>query len=261
MEARVARISVAPVKSFGLAHPDQVMVEAGGVIGNRRFWLCDETGALYAGKRDGSMLRILVDWDESTRRLTLNFPSGERVEGIVELGEPIDAHLYRQPRPSHRVIGPWEEAISRYVGRPLTFLWADEGAVDRTPNGGTISLVSLASLERLRNEAGVDVAIDGRRFRMLFEIDGVGPHEEDEWIGLEVQIGEATVGFNGDIGRCVVTSRDPDTGVIDVPTLATLASYRREGRSEDLPFGIYGAVLVPGRVRVGDTATPGKPGG
>jgi hypothetical protein len=256
VEPRVVRISVAPVKSLGLVHPDEVVLETGGVVGNRRFWLRDDQGALYAGKRDGSIMRIRPDWDETTRRLALTFPDGETVEGVVELGEPIDAQLYRLPRPSHRIIGPWEEAISRYVGRQLELLWADEGAVDRTPEGGTVSLVSRASLERMREEIGAEDAVDGRRFRMLFEIDGVDAHEEDSWIGTEVRIGEATVAFNGDIGRCIVTSRDPDTGVVDLPTLVTLASYRREGVSEPLPFGVYGAVLVSGRVRVGDIAKP-----
>ena len=257
MAPRVVRISVAPVKSLGLVHPEEVTLEPGGVTGNRRFWLRDEQGALYAGKRDGSMMRIRPEWDESTRRLALTFPDGERIEGIVELGDEIETNLYSWHRlPSRKVLGPWEAAISEYVGRPLEFLWADEGAVDRTPRGGTVSLVSRASLDRLREEAGVDDAIDGRRFRMLFEIDGVDPHEEDAWIGAEVRIGEATVTFNGDIGRCVVTSRDPDTGVVDLPTLVTLAAYRRDGVSESLPFGVYGAVLVPGRVSVGDIAKP-----
>ena len=250
---RVVRISLAPVKSLGLVHPDEVMLERGGVIGDRRFWLRDEQGALYAGKRDGTMMRIRPEWDEATRRLALTFPDGEHAEGIVELGEPVDAELYRLPRPSRRVIGPWQEAISQFVGRPLELLWADDGAVDRALRGGTVSLVSRASLGRLGEEAGVGDDVDGRRFRMLFEIDGVGAHEEDAWIGSEVRIGEATIRVNGDIGRCVVTSRDPDTGVIDLPTLVTLASYRPDGATEQLPFGIYGSVLSPGPVRVGAT--------
>ena len=252
MGARVTRISTAPVKSLGLAHPAEVMLGHGGVVGDRRFWLRDEMGALYGGKRDGTMLRIHPEWNEETRQLALTFPDGERVEEVVRLGEPVDAELYRVPRAAHRVLGPWEEAISRSVGRPLTLLWADEGAVDRTPQGGAVSLVSHASLERLRKEAGTEDPIDGRRFRMLFEIDGVQAHEEDGWIGSEVRIGEATVVFNGDIGRCVVTSRDPDTGVIDLPTLVTLVGYRPEGRTEQLPFGVYGSVVAPGRVRIGD---------
>jgi uncharacterized protein len=257
VESRVVRISIAPVKSLGLVHPAEVMLDAGGVTGDRRFWLLEGNGALYCGKRNGRLQTIHPEWDESTRRLALSFPDGARVEGLVELGEPVAAELYRLPRPSHRVIGPWQEAISRYCGTPLTLLWADHGAVDRTPEGGTVSLVSQASLERLREEAGVEDELDGRRFRMLFEIDGVAGHEEDSWIGREARIGEATVRFNGDIGRCVVTSRDPDTGEIDVPTLVTLAKYRPEGVSEPLPFGVYGSVVVPGRVAVGDAVLAG----
>jgi uncharacterized protein YcbX len=244
------------VKSLALVHPDEATLERGGVAGDRRFWLRDGDGALYAGKRDGAMLRIRPEWDEATRRLALTFPDGGYVEGIVELGGPVDALLYRRPRPSRRVLGPWQEAISEFVGRPLELLWADDGAVDRTPEGGTVSLVSRGSLERLRKEIGLGGEVDARRFRMLFEIDCVAPHEEDRWIGAEVRIGEATILVNGDVGRCVITSRDPDTGVVDLPTLVTLASYRAQGVTEHLPFGVYGSVLVPGRVRVGDATSP-----
>jgi len=59
---------------------------------------------------------------------------------------------------------------------------------------------------QLSYEAAVAGAIDGRRFRMLFEIDGVPQHEEDEWLGTQVSIGDATIVLNGDVGRCVVTS-------------------------------------------------------
>ena len=252
---RVVRISVAPVKSLGLLHPEEVELGPNGVVGNRRFWLRDGDGRLYAGKRDGALLQIRPDWDEESRRLTLTFPEGDVVDGVVELDGEVAADMYSwHTVASRRVRGPWEAAISDFVGRPLELLWADAGAVDRTPRGGTVSVVSRASLDRLRDEAGLEEDIDGRRFRMLFEIDGVDAHEEDEWIGANVRIGDATVVFNGDIGRCVITSRDPDTGVVDVPTLVTLAAYRREGVTEDLPFGVYGAVDEPGRVRVGDIA-------
>lgn len=253
MSAFVARISLAPVKALGLVHPDEVELGADGVVGNRRFLLYDEDGRLYNGKRDGSMVQIRPEWDEATRRLALVFPDGERVEGIVELGDEVAKKLYGLQLPSRLVRGPWQEAISQFVGRPLTLLWAEDGAVDRAPRGGSVSLVSRASLERLGEEAGAEAPVDGRRFRMLFEIDGVAAHEEDEWLGERVQLGGATVVLNGDVGRCVVTSHDPDTGVTDLDTLGTLARYRPEGAAEQLPFGVYGSVVVPGRVRVGDS--------
>ena len=121
--------------------------------------------------------------------------------------------MYGDPIPSRHVVGPWQDALSDFAGEPLTLLWADECVPDRSRRGGTISLVSRGSLERLREEAGVEAPVDGRRFRMLFEIDGVGAHEEDEWLDTEVRVGDAVLRLNGDVGRCVVTSHDPDSGV------------------------------------------------
>jgi uncharacterized protein YcbX len=249
-------MSVAPVKSLGLVHPDEIELESHGVRGNRRFWLVDADGRLFNGKLGGSVVRIRPEWDESTKVLALTFPNGDRVEGAVELGASVDAAMYRHPHPSRRVVGPWEDAISEFVGRPLTLLWAEQHAVDRGYRGGTVSLVSRGSLGRLSEEAAADQPVDGRRFRMLFEIDGVPAHEEDEWLDTQVRIGDATILLNGDVGRCVVTSQDPDTGVTTLDTLGTLAAYRRDGRNEPLPFGVYGSVVVPGRVRVGDAVQP-----
>jgi len=118
--------------------------------------------------------------------------------------------------------------------------------------GGSVSLVSRGSLARLAAEADSPEPLDGRRFRMLFEVDGLLPHEEDTWMGSDVAIGDAVIRVNGDIGRCVVTSHDPDTGVTTVDTLGALARYRRVGVVEPLPLGVYGSVVTPGRVAVGD---------
>ena len=252
MEARVERISIAPVKSLGLAHPETVELEAGGVRGDRRFWLVDEDGRLYNNKRNGPMVTIRPTWDEVTRELSLEFPDGTRVAGVVELGEPIHAVLYGRPHASRRVVGPWEEAISAHVERPLTLLWSEEHATDRGPAGGVVSLVSRGSLERLREESAAALPVDGRRFRMTFEISGVPAHAEDGWIGGSVRIGSAAIGITGDVGRCLVTSHDPDTGVTDLDTLGTLTRYRRDGHTEPLPFGVYCSVATPGRVSVGD---------
>jgi uncharacterized protein YcbX len=265
VEGRVTRISIAPVKALGLVHPEQVELTPDGVAGDRRFWLLDEDGRLYNNKRDGPLVRIAPSWDEKTRELTLTFPDGRVVSGTVEPGEPVDAVLYGRPHPSRRVPGPWQEALSAAAGRPLTLLWSESHATDRGAAGGTVSLVSQGSLERLREVAEAAAPVDGRRFRMLLEIDGVPPHAEDAWIGSDVEAGSAVLAVNGDIGRCLVTSHDPDTGVADLDTLGALARYRREGVVEPLPLGVYGTVSVAGAVRVGDPvravrARAGAPG-
>jgi len=252
VEGRVVRISIAPVKALALNHPDEVELGPAGVAGDRRFLLYTADGRLVSDKTHPALMRVRADWDEAAGRLALAFPDGETVAGDVELGEPLEVVMHRQPHATRLVLGPWQEALSRYAGEQLTFLRSESGAVDRGVRGGAVTIVSRRSLERLRKEAGERRPVDGRRFRMLLEIDGVGEHEEDEWIGRRVRVGEAVVAPTGDVGRCAITTLDPDTGLRDLDTLGVLAQYRCEGRTEPLPFGVHGAVVEPGRVRIGD---------
>jgi uncharacterized protein YcbX len=254
---RVARICIAPVKSLHVVNPDEIELTHAGVVGDRRFWLVDSNRRLVNGKGRPELMRVRPEWDEASRRLALAFPDGSVVEGEAEPGEPFVAELYGTPHPSRLVPGSWQEALSEFAGEPLTLLWSEGGAQDRgNDRGGWASLVSRGSLDQLGAEAGAKEQVDGRRFRMLFEIDGVEPHEEDSWLGKRVAIGEAVIAPLGDVGRCVVTTCDPDTGVSDLDTLKLLAGYRREGVVEPLPFGVYCDVAVPGRVRVADAVRP-----
>jgi len=92
--------------------------------------------------------------------------------------------------------------------------------------------------------------LDPRRFRMLVELDGLDPFEEDTWSGAVVRVGAATLRFGGGVPRCVMTTLHPDTGVQDVDTLAMLAVDRTiDGK---LRLGVYGDVLEPGVIGLGD---------
>jgi uncharacterized protein len=248
----VVRISIAPVKALGLVHPESVELGPQGVAGDRRFWLVDASGRLVNNRRHGRLMQVRPVWDEDTRRLELAFPGGEIVAGVVGLGEAVAVELHHEDHASRRVLGPWEDALSDYAGEPLQLLWSESGAADRGARGGGVSVISRGSLERLRAELGAAAPVDGRRFRMLFEIDGVPAHAEDDWIGSRIVVGEAEIDVGGDVGRCAITTLDPDRGTRDLDTLGALAGYRREGRFEPLPIGVYGAVATPGRVRVGD---------
>jgi uncharacterized protein YcbX len=88
---------------------------------------------------------------------------------------------------------------------------------------------------------------------MLIEVDGVEPHGEDAWIDREITVGEARLRVRGHVGRCATTTRSPDTGEVDYPTLKLLATYRRDlETTEPLAFGVHGEVVRGGTVRLGD---------
>src|SRR5207248_3786124 len=155
------------------------------------------------------------------------FPDGQVVDGEVRHDGDIEARFFSGILRGRLVSGPWSEAITDYAGQPLRLVEAgDAGAVDRGSLGAA-SLISRASLARLASVGGCD-GVDSRRFRMLIEVDGVEAHAEDQWVGRALRVGQALLRFEGHVGRCLITSRDPETGAIDLPTLDILREYRRD---------------------------------
>jgi uncharacterized protein len=257
----VSRISIAPVKGLALVHPDKVTLEETGVVANRRFHIVDAEGRRYNQLRNGHLVRIKPEYDPESERLTLHFPDGTVADGTVEPGREITTDFYGRPVEGRIVVGPWSEALSRWAGRPLRLVQSPPGrAVDR--RRGDVSLISTASLAELARHGGQS-EVDGRRFRMLFELDDCEPHEEDRWVKRRLRIGEALVYLRNDVGRCAITTQNPETGVPDFDTLRTLSAYRQltenESGKKHIPFGVFGEVVEPGRVALGDRAEAVEP--
>jgi uncharacterized protein YcbX len=249
----LVRISTTPVKSLLLHHPDEIELEPFGVARDRRFYLIREDGRLLAGLHHGPLALVRADWDPGPDRLTLTFPEGEVVEDDVRLGEPVLTDFWGHRVEGRLVVGPWSEALSEFAGRPVRLVKTDvrAGGVDAEP----LTLVSSESVAELARRAGLD-AVDARRFRMLLEIEGCAPHEEDTWSGRHLRIGDAVVEIGGPVPRCATTTRDPDTGMRDLDTLRASAAYRGKRDGKKIDFGVYAQVVRPGRVRVGDPVEP-----
>jgi uncharacterized protein YcbX len=247
----VTALSVTPVKAMRLQNVDSIELTRTGAVGNRRFFVIDERGRMINSKSLGELQTVVANSYDGSLRLA--FPDGHEVQAPIALGEAVTARFFSGEVEGRLVEGPWAQALSEHLGRTVALIEA-EGSVDRGAVGAA-SLISRASLDRLASEAAVQT-LDARRFRMLIEIDGVGAHEEDSWVGSVFQIGAAAVRWRGHVGRCLITSRDPDSGVVDLPTLDILRDYRGAlPTTEPLPFGIYGEVVQEGTVRVGDELT------
>jgi len=251
----IAWIATAPVKGLRLEHVDEVDLTEAGPAGDRRFFLVDENERLVNAKGLGVLQQVRASYDESTRTLTVRMPDGRELADVVELDGELGANFWGVTKPARRVLGPWSDALSDLAGRHLELVMPDGPAPDRLRSGAA-TLLSTSSLRALAGELGVE-QVDGRRFRMHFGIDGVEAHAEDGWLGRRVRLGEAVVIPQGNVGRCAVTTQNPETGSPDLDTLKALARYRGDVETtEPLPFGIYASVAQPGRVRVGDPVEP-----
>ena len=253
---KVAWLHVAPVKGLAIESRDQIELGPSGVAEDRLFCLMGEDGHMLNGKRLAPVTTIGAHFDPPTDRLELRLPTGARVSATVRVAEEVAVTMYGGHVGRGRVVeGPWAAALSEQLGRPIRLVRFDRpgSGHDRAGAGAGATLLSIASLERLADEAGVDGPVDPRRFRMLIGIEGATAHGEDGWIGKRVRVGEAVVVPGGNVGRCRVTTMDPDTGVRDLDTLDVLARYRGAVRSsEELSFGVWARIERAGRVALGD---------
>lgn len=236
----------------------EVQVGPIGILGDRRFLLVDPSSRLVAGKRLGPLATVVPKVGHDPETLSLRLPDGSVTSAAVEPGRPVKAILYGEERPAHELDGPFSAWLSEWAGQPLRLLRMDEegGGIDRLPEGGGFTIISRGSLRALAEAAGLDEPLDPRRFRMSAVVDGTGPYREEGWLGHRVRLGEVVVALHGNVGRCAVTTHDPDTGRRSLDTLQLLAETRSDvPTTEALPFGVWGTVLEPGLIRVGDEVT------
>jgi uncharacterized protein YcbX len=110
------------------------------------------------------------------------------------------------------------------------------------------SIIGLASVRELERKIGRPV--DPRRFRANFYFDGGKPWQEFDWVGREIQLGGVRLRIVKTIDRCPATDVDPDSGARDMTIPVTL-----KRAFDHINMGIYGDVLNPGHVAIGDTIT------
>ncbi|MEX2275099.1 MAG: MOSC domain-containing protein [Actinomycetota bacterium] len=250
----VARLNVTPVKSTGLDHPDRIVIEPRGALGNREFVFIQDDGERLSGISKAPLMGIHSSYDPDSDHLALLLPDGRIIEGSAQPTGPIlDVTFYGGVVHPVRVLAPeLAGAASGLVSRPLRLARLVDPATHTI--GDPVSLLSGDSVRTVADRAGLD-GIDARRFRMLIEIEGTQPFEEESWSGMTLGVGDAELLVTRPVSRCVMTTMHPDTGAQDVPVLDLLAQHKGRGADGKLNIGVYADVVRPGTVRVGDRVT------
>jgi hypothetical protein len=209
---------VFPVKSLDASHPDAVEITAGGTFALDRAYaiVARESGEPYDpdeasphgdyvnGKRTAAVHRLRSAFDPEAETVTL------RVAGAT------DAERFDIPSPE---LDTW---LSDYFDEPVSVRAEPVGGHPDHRHLGLTgpSVISTATLREVASWFETDtIDIDSirRRFRANVEVDGVPPFWEDR---LFADHGEAVAFRIGNVRlhgvepceRCVVPTRDPDTG-------------------------------------------------
>jgi len=247
----VSQLAIAPVKGMRLQRASEIQLGPHGITGDREFLVIGADGQLLLTGRTPGLVQIEPAWDRKRNVLTLAFPDGGLVQDTPEPGAPATTRMYDgREIPGWIIPGPLGAALSGYLGRPVhLFKRAPEHiGTDDEP----VTLMSDASLQALA--AAFDgTAPDPRRFRMTITIAGTDAWAEHSWRGQKVSIGEVDLRVIEPVPRCVVTTRNPESGATDARILHALARLRGKN---DITFGVWCEVLRPGDIHVGDAVMP-----
>ena len=255
MPVTVSQLAIAPVKGMRLHGTNEIRLGPNGVTGDREFLVVGEGGELLLTGRVPALLQIEPAWDGVRGVLALRFPDGNVVQDTPEPGASATTRMYDGREIPGRIIpGPLSTALSGYLSREVYLFRREPEHMGHDDQ--PVTLMSEASLKALAPEFN-GTAPDPRRFRMTITVTGTDAWAEHGWGGQEVSIGEATVRVIAPVPRCVVTTRNPDSGATDARVLHALARLRGKN---DITFGVWCDIVRPGRIHVGDLVIGPEPG-
>jgi len=243
----VSRLAIAPVKGMRLQCTSEVQLGQHGVTGDREFLVIGENGELLQTGQTPALLQIEPAWDRVRNVLTLGFPHGDVVQDRPEPGAAATTRMYDgREIPGWIIPGPLGAALSGYLGQPVHLF---KRAPEHIGNDDQpVTLMSEASLQALAPELN-GTAPDPRRFRMTITVTGTDAWAEHTWCGQTVTIGEVVLRVIAPVPRCVVTTRNPESGATDARVLHALARLRGK---KDITLGVWCDIFRPGRIHVGD---------
>lgn len=200
---RLARIAIFPVKSLGREERHVAEIVDGALAGDRVYAVVDADGDYVNGKRTRRVHRLQSSFDAASETLELAGPDARtatyRLDDEADraaLADRLSAYFDVDARLRHDAAGGFPD--------------------DTSASGPTV--VSTGTLREAASwYDGIDVAGMRRRLRANLEVDGVPPFWEDRLFTrpgevVRFEVGDVRLEGVNPCQRCVVPSRDPDTG-------------------------------------------------
>lgn len=215
-----------PVKSMAADSLDAAYVGWNGVQGDRRFAFvrpdAQNSGFPWLTLRENAAMAFY--------------------RPRIEDGDDPERSAVRVRTPSGVERDVTDPALGAELGEGAKVIRIERGTFDSLP----LSLITMATVRYLCEQ--MDVAVEPMRFRpnLVIETNDTVPFAEDDWVGHELQIGEAVFRVDRRDPRCVIVNLDPHTGERNARLVKWLGAHR------DRCAGVYGSIAAQGDVRCGD---------
>ena len=218
---QLRRIQIFPIKSLDGIAIEEARITSGGILENDRIYaIMDNDGEVVNGKRTAQVHQLRCAFDSAIKEVRL-WPNGHAPTQF-RLDDP-------------RVINQW---LSEFFGFPVTLRHDSEKGFpdDRDAFGPTItSENSLRAIEQWYPELQLESI--RRRFRANLELAEGKAFCEDELFGepnalKPFQIGAVKFLGHNPCQRCVVPTRDPESGEPIAGFQKTFMRMRKENMPE-----------------------------
>jgi uncharacterized protein YcbX len=201
-EIRLARIEIFPIKSLDGLCLTESSINEGGILENDRVYaIFDDDGAVVNGKRTARVHDLRCEYAPSVREVSL-WEQGLTSRSTFSLGER----------------GPIDRWLSEFFGFDVQLRHSPWRGYSDDAEAYGPTLVSAASLLAVQSwYPELSLAGTRRRFRTNLEIDGGPAFCEDALFGAPgerktFRLGDVTLLGHNPCQRCVVPTRDPETG-------------------------------------------------
>lgn len=256
---KVHSLHIYPVKSLAGIQVSHFEMDDFGPRGDRRWMIVDEDRSFVTQRALPELARVTTSLSEGS--VSISIP-GEGDFTLQQTDQELRVLVWRDWVAAFSGEAPASEALSRFCGKPLRFVFMPDSSFRRV-DAGRVSeyrrvgfadgfpflITNIASLDDLSERLGEPV--DMRRFRPNIVIRGTAPWQEDHWRKLAV--GEQNFDIVKPCSRCVLTTVNPDTGVKDpaLQPLRSLSGYRRT--PDGVIFGQNAIHESPGIIYVDDS--------
>jgi uncharacterized protein YcbX len=200
---QLSRIEIFPIKSLDGVELAEARISAGGILEHDRVYaIVDQAGRVVNGKRTAQIHQLRCSFDARIEEVWL-WRTGESSQARFSLREPAP-------------IARW---LSEFFGFSVSLRHEPKQGFpdDSAAYGPTVC--SEASLRRIQRwYADLSLASLRRRFRSNLELAGGEAFCEDELFGgpeelRPFRIGELQLLGHNPCQRCVVPTRDPESGL------------------------------------------------
>lgn len=240
MDLKISKITVYPIKSLpGTEVKNTILTPASGLKWDRKWALRYSDGRYLNGKHDQRIHLVRAQFDLVKGEVSLAFQNSEFSSFSLE---------------NYPAIGKW---FSHFWNEEIHLTMAETHFGDDQKAPGP-TLISSASLLKVGSWFGIeDLGELRRRFRTNLEIEGCPPFWEDSLLNRKngrFKIGKTLLRANNVCKRCIVPSRNPETGEHIKNFSKIFSTHRRNELPESGPaFDHFYRLAI-------NTTVPDQPG-